>query len=198
MAKTPAQSAAIGRGEGVSDPADHEVRISRVEAEVQSVARSVSDLVQVVKDRDERAERQHGETQRAIRGLAEQRGVSLSQILIGMASFVAAVGTFVAIAAAVITGVLYLAANQSKDASRMAVDRVEPRIAAIETDMAEQNARVLTINDRYESAVIPRFENNESDIKRIEANAADRFTGTQGNALEQRVTRLEALGGASE
>lgn len=179
-------------------PTDHEVRLSRVEAEVQSVARSVGDLVSAMSTSEERAERQHTETQRAIRALTSQRGVSLPQILIGLASFVAAIGTFVGISGAIIAGVLYLASNQSKDASRMAVDRVEPRIAAIETEMGELNASTRHNADRIDRDIMARFAENEDDIERIEANGGDRYTGTQGHETEQRVSRLEAIEEARE
>lgn len=47
--------------------------------------------------------------------------------------------------------------------------------------------------DYIRDVVVPRFENNEGDIKAVEARTADRYTGERGYALEQRVSRLEAL-----
>lgn len=174
-------------------PVDHEVRISRVEAEVGSLARSVGDLVNAMASSEERSERQHADTQKAIRAIADQRGVSLSQILIGMASFVAAVGTFVGISGAIIAGVLYLASNQSKDASRLAVDRVEPRIAHIETALGQLSGQTEHNTERINRDLLARFAENEDDIERVEAKTEDRFPGERGQALEQRVSRLEAL-----
>lgn len=54
-------------------------------------------------------------------------------------------------------------------------------------------AKIVASESYIRDTVLPRFVENESDIERIEKKTNDRYSGTQGHALEQRVARLEAL-----
>jgi hypothetical protein len=196
MAKTPAQSAAIGRGEGVSAPIEPS-RIERIEHRQQQTDAKLGELVGAVStlaeshrlaQEEQKAERiQYRADHKATHAAIQQLSTSTTK---AMADIRDRIGQSREFKWGPTIGVVSLV---------WAVSLAVVGWGSRQEAMNLVNQTKLEVREAYmRDVVVPRFENNEADIERIRQAAEDRFTGTQGNALEQRVTRLEALGEASE
>ena len=116
-------------------------RINALERTTVSLEGSVSSLAETVKIQGRQMSEGFKKLDNNISELAQRvvnvrPGVTVTQVLIGVAATITTIGTLVVIFGAIVTGILFLAAGQSRDAAADAADPVEARVAEVEIAVA--------------------------------------------------------------